>query len=59
MWLGEVVEAALFPWRVRYLGDGVVHPVRVVDPGQIGLVEPFSQHLPEKKGLYTVPVPDL
>jgi hypothetical protein len=44
----EVIEPALFLGRIRYLGDGVVHPVGVVDPGQVGLVQSLSQHLADE-----------
>ena len=50
MRLGKFVQQAAFlPRRVRYLGDGMVHPVGVVDPGQVGLVQPLSQHLNNKE----------
>jgi hypothetical protein len=46
--LREVIEPTLFLGRIRYLGDGVVHPMGVVDPGQVGLVQPLSQHLADE-----------
>ena len=53
MRLGKFVQQAAFlPRRVRYLGDGMVHPVGVVAPGQVGLVQPLSQHLNNKESAH-------
>ena len=46
---GEVVVATLLAGRVGDEGNGVVHPVSVVDPGQVRLVQALVQHLNIKK----------